>query len=366
MASELDLDDLISSFQKEYGDEVLQKELRNCERLPFGIFALDVALGGGIPIGRVTILYGPEAAGKSNHVLCLIREFQKRYPDKKIVLFDIEQAMEQDWVEAFGVNLDGLYILRPSNAEQMVNMTEKVLLAEDTGLVITDTLAAMVTLAELNRDAETANVGGAGLAIGKLCRKSLSSTTEANKNGSYPTVVWVNQTRVKVGGYAPGGATPETMPGGSAPKFLASCIIRFSGKAKKQAKVGGKLAALRETRAIIKKYKFPVVATEAVYDMVMIPHSGLAPGRTRDFPTLKSYAQDMGILKKAEGGGWDFLGDVYPTLDEFWDRLKDDMPAFDAVKRVIILTLLPDIKAVDPGKAKLKFKKLLKFKKSTK
>jgi len=360
--SDLGLEDMISGFQKEYGEEVLQGELRNCERIPFGIFALDVALGGGIPKGRVTILYGPEAAGKSNHALCLMREFQKRYPDKKIVLFDIEQTMDKDWVEAFGVNMDGVYLLRPSNAEQLVNMTEKVLLADDTGLVITDTLAATVTLAELDRDAQVANVGGSGLAIGKLCRKSQSSITEANKHENFPTVVWLNQIRVKVGGFAPGGATPETMPGGKAPLFMASCIIRLAGKDKKDAKIGGKLAALRETRAVIKKKKFPVVNTEAVYDMIMIPHNGLAAGRTRDFPAVKAYAQDMGMLAKAEGGGWSFMGDTYPTLDVVWDNLRDNVEAFDKVKAAIVQNLIPDTKAVDPGKAKLTFKKKLKLK----
>jgi len=360
--SDLDLEDLISGFQKEYGDEVLQGELVNCERIPFGIFALDVALGGGIPKGRVTVLYGPEAAGKSNHALCLMREFQKRYPDKKIVMFDIEQTMTKDWVEAFGVNMDGVYLLRPRNAEELVNMTEKVLLADDAGLIITDTLAATVTLAELDRDATVANVGGSGLAIGKLCRKSQSSITEANKHGNFPTVVWLNQIRVKVGGFAPGGASPETMPGGKAPLFMASCIIRLSGRDKKDAKVGGKLAALRDTRAVIKKKKFPIVNPEAVYDMVMIPHNGLAAGRTRDFPAVKSYAQDMGMLSKMPGGGWSFMGDPYPTLDAAWDKLRDDVVAFDKVKAAIVQSLLPDTLAVDPGKPKLKFKKKLKLK----
>ncbi len=356
------LEDMIAGFQKDYGDEVLQSELRDCDRLPFGIFALDVALGGGIPIGRVTILYGPEAAGKSNHALCLIREFQKRYPDKKVVLFDIEQTMTKKWVEAFGVNEEGIYILRPANAEHLVNMTEKVLLAEDTGLVITDSLASTITLAELDRDAETANVGGSGLAIGKLVRKSQSSITEANKQGNFPTVVWINQIRTKVGAFAPGGATPETMPGGKAPSFQASCILRLSGKSKKDTKVDAKVPALRETRAVVKKNKFAIVNPEATYDMVMIPHNGLAVGRTRDFPAVKSYAQDMGLLVKGEKGGWIFGGVEYPTLDAFWDDIRENIPVFDELKSKIIASLMPDTKAVDPGKPKLKFKKKLKVK----
>lgn len=363
--SDLGLEDMISSFQKDYGTEVLQGELRNCERLPFGIFALDVALGGGIPIGRVSVIYGPESAGKSNHALCLIREFQKRYPEKKVVVFDIEQAMERDWVEAFGVNIEGVYILRPATAEQLVNMTEKVLLADDVGLVITDSLASTITMAELDRDAETANVGGSGLAIGKLCRKTQSSLTEANKHGSYPTVVWINQIRYKVGAFSPTGSPPETMPGGKSPLFLASCIIRLSGKDKKDAKVAGKNPALRQTRAIIKKRKFPAVNPEAEYDMVMVPHNGLSPGRTKDFPTLKTYAQEMGMLVKGESGGWDFLGDHYGTLDEMWDVLRKDVQAFDKVKKAIIQRLLPDIKSVDPETPKVSFKKL-SFKKKGK
>ena len=93
----------------------------------------------------------------------------------------------------------------------------------------------------------------------------------------------------------------------------------------------------------------------------MIPQDGLAPGRTRDFPALKAYAQQMGFLEKGEKDGWVFCGDHYPTLGALWDTLRDDYKAFDAVREAIVANLLPDIKSVDPGTTKMTFKRM-KFK----
>ncbi len=336
-------------FEKEYGPGVLKKTRYMGARLPFGIFALDVALGGGIPYGKITMLYGPHSSGKTNHAMCLIREFQKRHPDQFVVYMDIEDEMDAAWMEKFGIDTERVYLLQPDTAEQSVDMSAKLLMAEDLGLLVFDSIAMLMAAAEAERSAEVANVGGAAIAIGKLVRWTNKALQAAQKKGTTPTVVWINQTRETIGHFS-----TEILPGGKSPWYIASTVIRFSAKQTKDSAIHPAMPAFMDTTALIKKAKFAHTSVEAKYKMALIEHGGILTGRTQDFASVKRYAQELGILVPgAKGKGWVFAGDVYPTLTECWEVLRSDPQAIDRFKAAVVESLIPKVQF---SKQKIKLK----------
>ena len=126
------------------------------DRLSTGYFALDLATGGGVPIGRVSIIYGPESSMKTTLALKLIANAKKRWPEKKAVFIDVEGHMSKSWAAAMGVDVDKLIYILPENAESVVDMVEAFTQAEDISVLALDSLAAMVTNHELNSDADIA------------------------------------------------------------------------------------------------------------------------------------------------------------------------------------------------------------------
>ena len=193
--------ELLAGFQKDMGESVgsFGGSLANSDRIPTGLFPLDLALGGGFPRGRCSIIYGPESSSKTNIVLRAIASHQMLWPDKINVFFDIENSFDPDWAAQLGVQTDRLIVIKPGYAEQCVDMAESFLYSEDCGIVAIDSLAALVTTGELEASAEKGAFGGASMVTGKLARKTTLALQEAEKQGRYPSLFYVNQTRFKMG-----------------------------------------------------------------------------------------------------------------------------------------------------------------------
>jgi len=316
-------------------------------RLPTGIFQADLALGGGIPMGRISVIYGTEASMKTTFCLKLIAQAQKLYPDKTAVFIDLEGHFDTDWAKKLGVNCETLGYSLPDSAEQMIDVVESLMYADDLSIIVVDSLAAMVTQHELGKSAEDAIVGRSGLAINKFYRKVSRALGVAKMEGKNPTLVCVNQIRYKIGTIY---GDPETMPGGPSFKFASSMTIRLYGKDKIVKEIHPALPAYKEVSMIVKKYKVPIVARQADFTIAVQPIAkyGLEVGDVYDWNTILAYMKELGLIEKDQtgAGGWNVIlldtGEQinYSTQEEFKQAIYDDVDLGSRVRKMIIEQVL--------------------------
>jgi recombination protein RecA len=330
--------DLLAIYKKDMGDSIgsFGGYLVDRDRIPTGLFPLDLAIGGGFPRGKNTILFGPESSCKTNVALRAIANHQMLWPELTCIFVDIENSFDPDWARALGVDTDKLMVIVPDYAEQAIDIVEGFLGTEDCGLIVVDSLAAMLTTQEMESSAEKANVGGTGLAIGKLCRKVNHALQQSIKAGRQPTTIYINQTRMKVGVMY---GDPEVMPGGNAPKFFASMIVRFYGKNIIDPKVSQVMPVAKEVKFVIKKWKVPILSASGMFEMMMQAHHGLAIGDTNDFNTISEHLKAFGMFEKTKKG-WMIMGSEYPTIQPFKDKVYGDRKFGAAVRGEIIGRML--------------------------
>ncbi len=289
--------DVATQAAKEYKEDTIMTigvQPNDPTRLPTGIFAFDLATGGGIPLQRISVLYGKEDSMKTSIALKLIASAQRLFPKKSAVFVDVEGVFNGSWAETLGVDLKKLVLIRPDNAEQVVDMVEGVLHADDCSVVVIDSLAAMVTQHELGKSAEDAIVGRTGLVVNKLYRKVTQALGKCRRDGREPTLVVINQIRYKIGGMG----NPEVLPGGPSFAFGSSMTIRFYGKNVMETAVSSTLPAYKEVSMVVKKHKVPILANKAIMDIALqhIPEYGLSIGEAYDWKTLRSYLKSMELL----------------------------------------------------------------------
>lgn len=195
--------EVMKQLKKDHGSNIVSMggdKYEDTPRIPTGIFPFDLASGGGFPMGRVSLVYGPESSGKTNKLLKAIAQGQIIYPDKVAVLVDAESAYDPVWAKIMGVDTDRLIVTHPEYAEQAVDMVEAFLYAKDVFLVGLDSIAALSTQNEIESSAEKASVGGASNPVGKMFRKTTVSFNKMRNTGLMPpALIGINQIRFKIG-----------------------------------------------------------------------------------------------------------------------------------------------------------------------
>lgn len=325
---------LEQKFKEKYGEQIggAGIVLPSPERCPTGLFMLDLSLGGGVPKGVCTIIFGPESAGKSTVSLKTIAEHQRRWPDQVCYLFDVETSYDPEWAAKLGVDTDRLHVYRPEYAEMAVDMVEAALAAEDTGLVVLDSIAALTTTAEIDDPADRAQYGGASRVISKMVRKVNTQLNLASKAGRKPAVIYINQIRTKIGVVY---GSPEDMPGGNALKFQSSLTVRLWGKPSKETTANKALPLFREMESMVKKHKIGILATHAKWRVALVPTKGLAVGESDDFNTLKDLMKQYGVMGQ-DSKHYILDGGEYKTLKEVRAALLDDPVLLDEVRSILV------------------------------
>jgi len=342
-----DVNAVLAKIHKTYGTDVggyptdLEAS-RKCTRVPTGCFAFDLASGGGVPCGRTTIIYGPESSGKTNLALRALANHQKIWPDRTCVFLDIEGAFDPAWAVLFGVDVKSLIVLSPSYAEQGIDMLEGVLLADDIGLVVVDSIAALSTENELASSAEKQIPGGAANVIGRMVRKTTHALIAAKKRGVIPTLVYINQVRSKIGVMY---GNPETMSGGHAIRFQAALIVRLSCKDIIDKEIHTAIPVRKQTTAVIKKHKINIDATHCEYEIAVYPHPHLRVGETDDWKVVLGYLRELGAVEK-EGTAWvlalpDTESVNYKTLSELGKAYYDSTELQASLKKYVVGALCP-------------------------
>ena len=207
------LADIDSHFGKGTVMRMGDREILDIPSISTGSVGLDIALGiGGIPKGRVTEIYGPESSGKTTLTLQIIAQCQK--DGGTCAFIDAEHALDPQYAEKLGVNVDELLLSQPDTGEQALEVADMLVRSNSVDLVIIDSVAALVPRAEIEGEMGDHHVGLQARLMSQALRKI---TGNIQRSGA--TVVFINQIRMKIGVMF---GSPETTTGGNALKFYST------------------------------------------------------------------------------------------------------------------------------------------------
>jgi len=295
-----------------------------------------LASGGGIPQGCMSILYGPESAGKTNLALRFVRSAQQMFPDQTCVFVDVERSLDKNWCDRMGIDSERLGHLKPAYGEDAVDWTEAALSSSDVSLVVLDSIAAITPGNTVEKEAGRMDVAGNSALISRLMSKVTFAQQMAAGQDHYPTLLCINQVRFKIGVMF---GDPETQPGGKKLHHAARMIARIYGKNEVDKSIHAELPAWKKTNIVLKKWKVPIVNPQAQYNMAMIPAHGVKPGEVDDWPTLKTYLSELGWMLKT-GQKWMLLDKEYPTQKAIRELVMADNEFTRNLRKKIIDTML--------------------------
>ena len=299
----------LSQITKQFGDGSIMKlgdqSKIDVELFSSGSLALDLALGGGYPKGRIIEIYGPESSGKTTLALHAIAEIQKQ--GGQAAFIDAEHALDPSYARKIGVNTGDLLISQPDNGEQALEICETLVRSGAVDLIVVDSVAALVPQAEIDGDMGDAQMGLQARLMSQAMRKltGIISKTKA-------TVIFINQIRMKIGVMF---GNPETTTGGNALKFYAS--VRIDIRRIGQIKEGEDIAGNR-TKIKVVKNKIAAPFRTAEFDIMY--NEGVS--KTGDVLDL---AVSHGILEKA-GAFFKYNGETLGQGREAVKKLFKEKP----------------------------------------
>jgi recombination protein RecA len=220
------LETALTQIEKNYGKGSIMRlgesQHMEVETTPTGSLALDIALGGGIPKGRVVEIFGPESSGKTTVCLHIIAEVQKK--GGQCAFIDAEHALDPEYARRIGVDTDNLLLAQPDNGEQALSIVETLVSSSAVDLIVVDSVAALTPRAEIEGDMGDSHMGLQARLMSQALRKL---TATVSRSGC--TIIFINQLRMKIGVMF---GNPETTTGGQALKFYSSIRIdiRSAGK----------------------------------------------------------------------------------------------------------------------------------------
>ncbi len=282
----------VEQIERQYGKGTVMRlgenASMNVEHIRTGSIALDMALGiGGIPKGRIVEIYGPESSGKTTVALHCVAEAQKAGGTAAFI--DVEHALDPVYAAALGVDIDSLLVSQPDSGEQALEITEALVRSGAIDIVVIDSVAALVTRAEIEGEMGESHVGQLARLMSQALRKLTGALSKSNCSA-----IFINQLREKIGVLY---GNPETTTGGRALKFYSS--VRIDIRKVEAIKNGSEMIGSR-TRARIVKNKVAPPFKEAEFDVMY------GKGISRE-GELVDMGLNFEIIKRS--GAWFYYGE---------------------------------------------------------
>lgn len=333
----------IASIKKEYGVDAImslggQNKLQDIEVISTGSLSLDMALGtGGLPMGRICELYGPESSGKTTIALSVVASAQKKSADAYCAIIDTEHALDPVYAQNLGVDLKRLHIAQPQCAEEALEIMDSLVRSGGFDVVILDSVAALVPKAELEGDMGDSHMGLQARLMSQALRKLTASISKSKS-----LVIFINQIRQKIGVMF---GNPETTTGGNALKFYASVrldVRRVTTVKDKDVPIGNEV----KIKVVKNKVGTPFQTAETFITF------GKGIDRTAEVIEL---ATNLGILEKAGswysldgnkiGQGKDSVRAFFNDKPEIAQKVEDKVRA--SAKQGLLISPDAHVKAVE-------------------
>jgi len=317
----------LGQIEKQFGKGSVMRmgdgtSIRDIEAISTGSIGLDVALGiGGLPKGRVVEIYGPESSGKTTLTLQVVAEAQKLGGTAAFI--DAEHALDPNYAEKLGVNVDELLVSQPDTGEQALEITDMLVRSGAVDIVVIDSVAALTPKAEIEGEMGDSHMGLQARLMSQALRKLTGNIKRSNV-----MVIFINQIRMKIGVMF---GSPETTTGGNALKFYASVRldIRRIGALKKGDEVVG-----NQTRVKVVKNKVAPPFKQAEFEILY----GQGISRLGELIDL---GVQHDIVNKA--GSWYSYGDdrIGQGKDNAREFLKEHPEMADEIERKVRAILMP-------------------------
>jgi len=257
MSDDKSLELAIAQLERQFGAGAVMRlgtsDIQPWPSIPTGALSLDMILGnGGLPLGRVVEIYGTEASGKSTISLSVVAQAQKM--GLKCAYIDAEHALDPVYMQALGVDLDELLLSQPDYGEEALEIADKLIRTGEIGVVIIDSVAALVPKAELEGDMESNQMGLQARMMAKGLRKIVGLADEHKT-----LVIFINQIRMKIGVMF---GNPETTPGGRSLPYAASVRVDVRKKEDIKDKAGESIGIKVKAKVMKNKMFPPLKVTE--------------------------------------------------------------------------------------------------------
>jgi recombination protein RecA len=323
------LNETLSQIEKQFGKGTVMKmgdrEIVDMPSVSTGSLGLDIALGiGGLPKGRVVEIFGPESSGKTTLTLQAIAECQKAGGTAAFI--DAEHALDPNYAEKLGVNVDELLLSQPDTGEQALEVTDMLVKSGSVDLIVVDSVAALTPRAEIEGDMGDHHMGLQARLMSQALRKITGNIQRSNA-----MVIFINQIRMKIGVMF---GNPETTTGGNALKFYSSVRldIRRIGAVKEGEEVVG-----NETRVKVVKNKVSPPFKQAEFQIMY------GEGINTEGEILE-LGQKLELVEKS--GSWyshngEKIGQGKVNASKF---LKENTKIRDALVKEIRKAYIPSVK----------------------
>lgn len=348
--SKAKLDKLMAKINKKYGNDensgivttASQAQHLKIERIPTGIFSLDLALNGGIPKNRLVRFLGGYSGGKTTASLKLVAQAQKQDPEFQTLWLDAEHAWDPEWAQKMGVDLDRVTLVQPQSAEDAIDISKVILGEALVDLMVVDSLAHLVPMKELETSAEDQQMGLAARLINKAIRNWVSFLSASVVAKRPLTIVLINQLRDTMDPYS-----PQVTPGGKGQEYGSSVDIQFhrkkvvtstgytKGLSALAPDQGDPVASI--TNFLVTKNKTGPAQRAGEYTFWFQDNDDRSVGDVDCSQTLMRWAIQTGALKK-EGGKYIVLstgeevasnkeqvGQAISTNRDLYDKLSEDV-----------------------------------------